>query len=185
MRFVPTRVHGVADWLMGALLVALPWLVGLDRAGPEGWLPMALGGRRSRTAADVVRLCSEPARAPRGAARVVPPLYEEVLMHWIFLGIASVFEVVFALSANASKGFTHRWYSIQTFAAAAVAIYFLSLSLKVLDVGVGYAIWTAIGAVGTVIFGVVLFNEKLNAGKVISIIAVVAGVVALKAVSGV
>ena len=106
-------------------------------------------------------------------------------MHWLFLGIASVFEVVFALSANASKGFTHRWYSLQTFAAAAVAIYFLSLSLKVLDVGVGYAIWTAIGAVGTVIFGVVLFKEKLNAGKVISIMAVIAGVVALKAVSGV
>lgn len=106
-------------------------------------------------------------------------------MHWVFLGIASVFEVVFALSANASKGFTRRWYSIQTFAAAAVAIYFLSLSLRVLDVGVGYAIWTAVGAVGTVIFGVILFKEQLNAGKVVSILAVIAGVIALKVVSGV
>lgn len=105
-------------------------------------------------------------------------------MHWVFLGIASVFEIVFALSANASKGFTHRWYSIQTFAAAAVAIYFLSLSLKVLNVGVGYAIWTAIGVVGTVVFGVVLFGEKLNAGKLVSIGAVVAGVIGLKAASG-
>lgn len=105
-------------------------------------------------------------------------------MHWLYLGIASVFEVVFALSANASKGFTHRWYSIQTFAAAAVAIYFLSLSLKVLEVGVGYAIWTAIGAVGTVIFGVVLFKEKLNAGKVVSIVSILAGVIGLKMVSG-
>ena len=104
-------------------------------------------------------------------------------MHWVFLGIASVFEIVFALSANASKGFTHRWYSIQTFAAAAVAIYFLSLSLKVLDVGVGYAIWTAIGAVGTVIFGVVLFKEKLNVGKIASIAAVIVGVISLKVVS--
>ena len=106
-------------------------------------------------------------------------------MHWLFLGIASVFEVVFALSANASKGFTRPWYSLQTIAAAAVAIYFLSLSLKVLEVGVGYAIWTAIGAVGTVIFGVVLFSEKLNTGKVISIVAVIVGVIALKMVSGV
>ena len=105
-------------------------------------------------------------------------------MHWIFLGIASVFEVVFALSANASKGFTRPWYTAQTFAAAAVAIYFLSLSLRVLEVGVGYAIWTAIGAVGTVIFGVVLFGEKLNAGKVASIGAVIAGVIGLKIVSG-
>jgi quaternary ammonium compound-resistance protein SugE len=104
-------------------------------------------------------------------------------MHWVFLGIASVFEIVFALSANASQGFTRRWYTIQTFIAAAIAIYFLSLSLKVLNVGVGYAIWTAIGAVGTVIFGVILFKEKLNAGKVISIIAVITGVIALKMVS--
>ena len=105
-------------------------------------------------------------------------------MHWLFLGIASVFEVVFALSASASKGFTHRWYSILTFAAAAFGIYFLSLSLRVLDVGVGYAIWTAIGAVGTVIFGAVLFGEKWNAGKVVSIIAVIAGVISMKMVSG-
>ena len=116
-----------------------------------------------------------------------PPGQSErgILMHWLFLGIASVFEVVFALSANASKGFTHRWYTVQTFAAAAVAIYFLSLALEVLDVGVGYAIWTATGAVGTVILGTVLFKETLNAGKVISIISVIAGVIALKVVSGV
>ena len=43
MRFVPTRVHGIADWLMGALLVALPCLLGLDRSGPEAWVPMTLG----------------------------------------------------------------------------------------------------------------------------------------------
>ena len=43
MRFVPTRVHGVADWLMGALLVALPWLLRLDRGSPEGFIPLALG----------------------------------------------------------------------------------------------------------------------------------------------
>jgi quaternary ammonium compound-resistance protein SugE len=106
-------------------------------------------------------------------------------MHWLYLGIAAVFEVVFALSANAAKGFTHRGYSLLTFAAAAIAIFFLSLSLKVLDVGVGYAIWTAVGAVGTVILGVILFKEKLNTGKIISILAVIAGVISLKVVSGV
>ena len=105
-------------------------------------------------------------------------------MHWFYLGIAAVFEIIFALSANAAKGFTRLWFSIQTFAAAAVAIYFLSLALQVLDVGVGYAIWTAVGAVGTVIFGVILFGEKLNAGKVVSILAVIAGVIGLRAVSG-
>jgi len=43
VRFVPTRLHGVADWLLGALLVALPFVLGLDRGAPEGWLPIALG----------------------------------------------------------------------------------------------------------------------------------------------
>ena len=43
MRFLPTRVHGVVDWVMGAVLVALPWLLGLDRSGPEAWVPMAVG----------------------------------------------------------------------------------------------------------------------------------------------
>ncbi len=43
MRFLPTRVHGMVDWILGALLVALPWVLGLDRGGPEAWVPMALG----------------------------------------------------------------------------------------------------------------------------------------------
>jgi hypothetical protein len=43
MRFLPTRVHGVVDWVMGAVLMALPWLLGLDRTGPEAWVPMAVG----------------------------------------------------------------------------------------------------------------------------------------------
>jgi len=43
MRFLPTRVHGIVDWILGALLVALPWVLGLDRGGPEAWVPMALG----------------------------------------------------------------------------------------------------------------------------------------------
>jgi len=43
MRFVPTRIHGIADWLLGALLIALPWILGLDRSGAEGLVPMGLG----------------------------------------------------------------------------------------------------------------------------------------------
>jgi len=43
MRFLPTRIHGIIDWLEGALLVALPWLLSLDRGSPEGYIPMAIG----------------------------------------------------------------------------------------------------------------------------------------------
>lgn len=106
-------------------------------------------------------------------------------MHWVYLSIACVFEVIFALSSNAAQGFTRLWPSVLTVAAAVGGIYTLSLALRVLDVGVGYTIWTGVGAIGTVLFGVLLFNEKLNAIKLASFAAIIGGVVGLRAVSGV
>lgn len=106
-------------------------------------------------------------------------------MHWIYLGIACCFEVMFALSSNAAKGFTRFWPTLLTLIAATGGIYTLSQALKVLDVGVGYTIWTGVGSVGTVIFGVILFGEKLYALKIASFMAIIGGVVGLKLVSGV
>lgn len=106
-------------------------------------------------------------------------------MHWIFLGIACVFEVIFALASNAAKGFTRPWPSLLTLLAAAGGIYTLSLALKTLDVSVGYTIWTGVGAVGTVIFGVLLFKEKINFAKLTSFAAIIVGVIGLKVASGV
>lgn len=106
-------------------------------------------------------------------------------MHWVFLGIACIFEVIFALSSNAAKGFTRFWPSMLTLLAAAGGIYTLSLALKTLDVSVGYTIWTGVGAVGTVILGVVIFKEKINLAKIASFAAIIVGVAGLKIVSGV
>lgn len=101
-------------------------------------------------------------------------------MAWIYLLIAAVFEVVFALATNATDGFTVLGPSLLTAAAAAGGIFFLSLALRTLDVGVGYTVWTGIGSVGTVSLGTVIFDEALNAWKVLAFVLIIGGVLGLK-----
>ncbi|HLS79439.1 MAG TPA: multidrug efflux SMR transporter [Nocardia sp.] len=101
-------------------------------------------------------------------------------MPWIYLLVASVFEVVFALATNATEGFTKLGPSLLTAAAAAGGIFFLSLALRSLDVGVGYTVWTGIGSVGTVAFGTVVFGEALTAPKVVAFVLIISGVLGLR-----
>ncbi|MBB5934044.1 DMT family transporter [Streptomyces zagrosensis] len=106
-------------------------------------------------------------------------------MAWTYLFIAAVFEVAFALSTNATKGFTRLWPSITAVATTIVSVYFLSLSLKTLDVSVGYTIWTGLGSLGTVTFGALIYKERITMAKVISFMAIIGGVVGLKLSAGV
>ncbi|MEU1209499.1 multidrug efflux SMR transporter [Nocardia sp. NPDC005825] len=101
-------------------------------------------------------------------------------MAWVYLLIASVFEIVFALATNATHGFTVLGPSLLTAAAAAGGIFFLSLALKSLDVGVGYTVWTGIGSVGTVLFGAVVFGEEFTPAKVLAFVLIIGGVLGLK-----
>lgn len=101
-------------------------------------------------------------------------------MAWIYLLIAAVFEVVFALATNATDGFTVLGPSLLTAVAAAFGIFFLSLALRTLDVGVGYTVWTGIGSVGTVVFATVIFDEALTIGKVAAFVLIIGGVLGLK-----
>jgi quaternary ammonium compound-resistance protein SugE len=101
-------------------------------------------------------------------------------MAWIYLMVAAVFEVVFALATNATEGFTHLGPSLLTAAAAAGGIFFLSLALKTLDVSVGYTVWTGIGSVGTVILGSVIFGEELTLWKALAFVLIIGGVLGLK-----
>ncbi|MEU5127555.1 DMT family transporter [Streptomyces mobaraensis] len=105
-------------------------------------------------------------------------------MAWIYLLIASVFEVVFALATNATEGFTRLGPSLLTAGAAAGGIFFLSLALRTLDVGVGYTVWTGIGSVGTVVLGSVIFDEPVNAWKVLAFALIIGGVLGLKLADG-
>ncbi|MEV0189095.1 multidrug efflux SMR transporter [Kitasatospora purpeofusca] len=105
-------------------------------------------------------------------------------MAWAYLAVAVVFEIVFALGTNATKGFTRLWPSVLTLVAAAGGIYTLSLALRTLDVGVGYTIWTGLGSIGTVLFGALIFKERITLPKLVSFAAIIAGAVTLKLSSG-
>jgi quaternary ammonium compound-resistance protein SugE len=105
-------------------------------------------------------------------------------MAWIYLSIAIVFEIGFALGTNATQGFTRLWPSVFTLLSAAGGIFTLSLALKTLDVGVGYTVWTGIGSIGTVILGALIYREKITPAKVVSFASIIGGVVLLKLASG-
>ncbi|MEO1102777.1 MAG: multidrug efflux SMR transporter [Pseudomonadota bacterium] len=101
-------------------------------------------------------------------------------MAWFYLALAAVFEVGFALSMKASNGFTVLWPSVITVVGIAGGFFFLALALKSLPVSVGYPVWVGAGAVGTVIFGAIVFGEALTLAKLGSVALIVAGVVGLK-----
>jgi quaternary ammonium compound-resistance protein SugE len=101
-------------------------------------------------------------------------------MAWVYLGAAAIFEVIFALSMKYADGFTRLGPTIVTAIAVICGIGFLTLALKSLPVSIAYPIWTAIGTLGTVIFGYLFLGEGLTAIKLVSALAIVAGVAGLK-----
>lgn len=105
-------------------------------------------------------------------------------MAWVFIFIAGLFEVAWALGLKLSEGFTRALPSIGTVAAMALSMLFMSLSLKTIPMGTAYAVWTGIGAVGTAIAGIVLFNEPREALRLACIGLIVAGIAGLKLTSG-
>jgi len=105
-------------------------------------------------------------------------------MAWIILFIAGLFEIGWAIGLKYTEGFTRLWPSVLTVAAMIVSVVCLAIALKTIPVGTGYAVWTGIGAVGTAIFGMVLFGESTAAARLACIALIVAGIVGLKLVSG-
>ncbi|MFF3671788.1 DMT family transporter [Microtetraspora malaysiensis] len=101
-------------------------------------------------------------------------------MTWVYLGVAILFEIAFALGTNATKGFTRPVPSVLTLLAAAGGIYTLSLALRQLDVSVGYTIWTGIGGVGTVVLGAIFFKERITAARLISFACIISGAILLR-----
>ncbi|OAJ71550.1 molecular chaperone [Methylobacillus sp. MM3] len=104
-------------------------------------------------------------------------------MDWIILFIAGLFETVWAIGLKYTDGFTRLWPSVGTLVAMIISVVLLAYAMKSLPVGTAYAVWTGIGAVGTVILGIVLFSEPVNFGRVLSIALIIAGIVGLKFVS--
>lgn len=101
-------------------------------------------------------------------------------MAWLILTIAGLFEIVWALGLKSSEGFTRLWPSVITILAMAVSFYLLSVAMRSLPVGTAYAVWTGIGAVGTVILGILWYGDPVNAGRLVSLGLILAGLVGLK-----
>lgn len=101
-------------------------------------------------------------------------------MNWFWLVLAGLFEVVWAIGLKHTQGFTRLTPSLVTVAAMGVSFYFLSAALRTLPIGTAYAVWVGIGAVGTAVAGIFLFNEAATPLKLVSLVLVVAGIVGLK-----
>lgn len=101
-------------------------------------------------------------------------------MAWTILVIAGLFEVGWAIGLKHTEGFTRLWPTVWTVLAMVISLSLLGIAMKSLPVGTAYSIWVGVGAVGTVILGIVLFGEPANAARLISITLVVAGIIGLK-----
>ncbi|MGY1425162.1 quaternary ammonium compound efflux SMR transporter SugE [Lysobacter sp. A289] len=101
-------------------------------------------------------------------------------MAWIILLLAGLFEIAWAIGLKYTEGFTRLWPTVGTLTAMAISVGMLGIAMKSLPVGTAYAIWVGVGAVGTVILGVVLFDEPVNALRVGSILLIIAGLIGLK-----
>ena len=101
-------------------------------------------------------------------------------MAWVYLLLAGIFEIGFAIGLKYTEGFTRLWPSVGTIVAAGISLWLLTQALRTIPVGTAYAVWTGIGAVGVAALGVVLFSESASPARLGCIALIVAGVVGLK-----
>jgi quaternary ammonium compound-resistance protein SugE len=104
-------------------------------------------------------------------------------MAWVYLFIAGLFEVGWAIGLKYSEGFSKLWPSLVTVLFMIASFILLSAALKTLPVGTAYAVWTGIGAAGTAVLGMLLFGESREVLKIVCILLIVAGIIGLKLTS--
>ena len=101
-------------------------------------------------------------------------------MNWLILLLAGLLEIGWAIGLKYSEGFTRFWPSVWTLITMVASMVLLAIAMKSLPVGTAYAVWVGIGAVGTVVLGIVLFNESADFWRMASVGLIVAGIVGLK-----
>ena len=101
-------------------------------------------------------------------------------MAWLILFVAGLCEIGWAVGLKYTDGFTKLVPTALTVAAMLVSVALLGLAMKHLSVGTAYAVWTGIGAVGTVVLGIVLFKEPVTAARLVCVGLIVAGILGLK-----
>ena len=105
------------------------------------------------------------------------------VMAWIALFVAGLFEIAWAIGLKYSEGLTRTWPSVWTVGAMIASIVLLGWAMKTLPVGTAYAVWTGIGAAGTVILGILLFGEPATVVRLACVGLILAGIVGLKLVT--
>lgn len=104
-------------------------------------------------------------------------------MAWVWLVVAGCFEVAWAVGLKYTEGFTRFWPSVGTLVAMGLSVLGLGLAMRELPVGTAYAVWTGIGAVGTVALGMWLLGEPATPARLACVGMIVAGIVGLKLTS--
>ncbi len=105
-------------------------------------------------------------------------------MYWIILFIAGLFEVAWAIGLKYADGFSKFWPSVFTIVCMIISMGLLAYAVKHIPVGTAYAVWTGIGAVGTAVLGIILFQEPKDLIRIFFILLIVVGIVGLKLFSG-
>ncbi len=104
-------------------------------------------------------------------------------MAWTILFIAGLFEIGWAIGLKYTEGFTRLWPTVWTAVAMLISLWLLGIAMKSLPVGTAYSVWVGVGAVGTVVLGIVLFGEPTNVLRLASVALIIAGIVGLKLAS--
>jgi len=101
-------------------------------------------------------------------------------MPWVYLFIASLFEIGFAMGLKYSHGFTRLWPTLATLASTVISLWCLTNALRSIPIGTGYAVWTGIGAVGVTTLGIILLGESASWPRLVCIGLIIIGVIGLK-----
>jgi quaternary ammonium compound-resistance protein SugE len=107
----------------------------------------------------------------------------EAIVAWLSLVVAGLFEVVWAVGLKYTDGFSRLWPSVFTVVAMVLSVLLLEYAVRSVPVGTAYAVWVGIGAVGTAVFGMILFGESREPLRLLCLALIVAGVVGLKLVT--
>jgi len=105
-------------------------------------------------------------------------------MAWVYLIIAGLIEIGWAIGLKYSEGFTKLIPTSLTIIGMIASYIFLAQALKTIPLGTGYAVWTGIGAAGTAILGIILFSESVHPVRILCLVLIVAGILGLKLSSG-
>lgn len=105
-------------------------------------------------------------------------------MPWVYLMIAAVFEVAWAIGLKYTDGFKQPVASVLTVIGMIASFYMLALAVRQIPIGTGYAVWTGIGAVGVALFGMIYLGDPVNLPRIACLLLIVVGIVGLKLASG-